>query len=92
MSCGAAVLLTREGGIGEFARDGENCLLVDPLDETAHIKALQRLLRDPELIQQLSRAGIQTASRYSVEAAASSEIDVLRRFLGPLHGATQDRS
>ena len=30
MACGAAVITTRNGGVEDFARDGDNALLVPP--------------------------------------------------------------
>jgi GT2 family glycosyltransferase len=73
MCCGCAAVLTRVGGPYEFARDGENALLVDPLDDDAAYRALAGLVTDPERRRRLSREGARDARRRSVFGAVLSE-------------------
>jgi len=47
MALGRAVLASRIGGIPELVRDGETGLLVNPRDEAAWVRALERVLRAP---------------------------------------------
>lgn len=81
MACGCAVVLTRHGGVDEYARDGENCLLVDPRDEDGCVEALSRLAADVALRQRLQAAAVETARRFTTEAAAASELQVFRDLL-----------
>jgi phosphatidylinositol alpha-1,6-mannosyltransferase len=57
MSFGAAVVAGRDGGPGDFIRDGETGLLVDGRDEQAIADALTALLNDPALGRRLGDAG-----------------------------------
>lgn len=90
MACGCSVVLTRHGGIGEYAVDGDNCLLVDPADEPECVATIERLLSDDDLRARLRRVGLETARRYSVEAAAASELALLRPFASPLSDAARE--
>lgn len=81
MACGAAVVLPVEGGVQEYAAHDENALLVDTNDETACLGAVERLLTDGNLRTRLVAAGLRTASRYSIEIAARSELELFQRCL-----------
>ena len=54
---GVAVVATTRGGPPEFVRDGEDGVLVDPLDTLAFTSALQGLVSDDELRQSVAAAG-----------------------------------
>jgi glycosyltransferase involved in cell wall biosynthesis len=62
----------------EFLRDGENALLVPPGDPDALAAALQRLIQDPGLAEQLARNAYDEAPRYSWDARASRLAEVFR--------------
>ena len=53
MATGCAVVVTRNGGPGIFARHEENCLLVDPHDQADCLAALDRLVKDDALRRRL---------------------------------------
>jgi len=76
MACGCATVLGREGGVSEYARDGENCLLIDPADRDAAVAAVLRLLDDAALRARVVAAATATAQRFScdVEAQATSRL------------------
>ncbi len=57
MAAGLPAVSTTVSGIPELITDGVNGLLVPPDDPDALADALRRLARDPELAQQLARAG-----------------------------------
>jgi glycosyltransferase involved in cell wall biosynthesis len=76
MATGGAVVCTDAHGNRDFCVDGENCLMPEP-DAGAVSAALARLLGDPELREQLGRAGIETAGDYAWER----RIDALEAFL-----------
>jgi glycosyltransferase involved in cell wall biosynthesis len=67
MACATPVVLTASGGPEEYARDGENCLVVPPRSPEALAVAIARVLDEPELARRLSHAGPVTAAGYRWE-------------------------
>jgi len=57
MACGLCVVSTNVGGLPYLLRDGEDALLVPPGDPEAMAAAVRRLLREPALVERLSRNG-----------------------------------
>jgi glycosyltransferase involved in cell wall biosynthesis len=78
MASGLPVLATRHAGIPEAVTDGETGLLVDEHDEAGMAVAIERLLDNPTLRQQLSEA-----ARNYVERNHSMEkrLRILRQIL-----------
>jgi GT2 family glycosyltransferase len=76
MASGAAVVCTDAHGNRDFCVDGENCLIPDSRTDAVRA-AIERLLADPQLREQLGRAGIETAASYAWER----RIDALEVFL-----------
>ncbi len=74
MACGTTPVLTSLGGLTEYARDGENCVLVEPGDMDAAVAAILRLIDDTALRERLAAAGLATAQRFS-------HIDEARRHI-----------
>lgn len=64
MACGTVPLCTNLGGLGEYARDRENCLLVPPQDEAQAYAALRVLVSDSELRKRLSAKGPESAAPF----------------------------
>ncbi len=64
MACGTPVVLTDSSGVRDYARPGENCLMVPPRDPVALAQATARLLDEPALAQAFVAAGRATAARY----------------------------
>lgn len=81
MACGAAAVISDCGGVREYARDGENCLLVPSGDPGAMASAVQRLVTDPALRAWVVAAGRETAPRFPVEQFASECADEIERVL-----------
>ena len=81
MACGAPVVTTACGGISEFARDGENCLMVPPADADALAQAILRLLGDPHLRARLSSAGVETARPWTWTRTVDQVDHFLRQVL-----------
>ncbi|MGA2320213.1 MAG: glycosyltransferase [Solirubrobacteraceae bacterium] len=75
MATGAAVICTDAHGNRDFCLDGVNCLMPEA-SPGAVSAALERLLADPALREQLGRAGLQTAQDYAWER----RIDALDAF------------
>ncbi|MFV1996232.1 MAG: glycosyltransferase, partial [Verrucomicrobiales bacterium] len=74
MACGCATVLTSEGGIAEYARDGENALLVDVGARGAILEAAVKVLEDDALRARLVAGGLETAPGYSMARSADSII------------------
>jgi glycosyltransferase involved in cell wall biosynthesis len=84
MACGCAAFVPAAGGANEYALHGQTALVVDTTDEDACFDAVHAVVNDPALLKRLQRAGLETASRYSVHAAAVSELLVLENALTSL--------
>jgi GT2 family glycosyltransferase/glycosyltransferase involved in cell wall biosynthesis len=76
MACGCAVVLPRGGGVGEYATDGANAVLVDTSSEPECILALAKLAASRDEQKRLREAGLLTAARFSVQQAAMTELAV----------------
>jgi glycosyltransferase involved in cell wall biosynthesis len=68
MACGTPVVLTDSGGVRDFARTGENCVLVPPraIDQLA--AGMIQVLGDRAWAAQLAAAGVATVARFQWEA------------------------
>ena len=73
MACGCTPILPIEGGVSEYAVDGENAFVVDTTDREAILSSARRLLQAEDVRQSMQQAGLETAKRFTVEAAAKSE-------------------
>jgi GT2 family glycosyltransferase/glycosyltransferase involved in cell wall biosynthesis len=73
MSCGATVVAPQIGACSEFVLEGHNGMLVDTADDEAVFAAVRSLVRSPDVLRQLQRGALQTATGYSVERASISE-------------------
>jgi GT2 family glycosyltransferase len=84
MACGAACVLTDVGGVNEYARHGENALLVPPREPTRLADAILGLLNDPDRRANMIQAGRDTAQRFCHRREA-------RETLKYLHSLTNAR-
>ena len=64
MACGVPTVLTKEGGIREYAKDWVNTVLVDPTDIEGMVEAIISVLDDEGLRERLIKAGLETAKSY----------------------------
>ena len=62
---GVPVIATTEGGPPEFVSDGNEALLVDPTDQEALIRTLERLARDRDLRARIGAAGARRVVDFS---------------------------
>ncbi len=69
MACGTPVVLTDSGGVRDFARDGENGLVVPPELPDQLAEAMLRALNDHALAARLAAAGPPTAAEFTWEKA-----------------------
>lgn len=79
MACGAPVITTRGGSLGEVA--GDDALLVEPEDHAAIGAAIVSLERDPGLRELFRRKGIARAARFTVDQQARETLAIYRRLV-----------
>ena len=77
MACGGTAVIGQVTGIEEYARDGYNCLIVEQGDIEGARAALQKLIDDKKLLNELKANGLLTAQSWSWD----SSIDVLEAVI-----------
>lgn len=77
MACGCAVILPKNGGVGSYATHAQNSLVVDSSSYAEMWEALQRLVEDEKLRNQLRRNAIVDICRYFPERAALNMLKAL---------------
>lgn len=82
MACGAPVVATRVGGIPEVIRDRTNGLLIEKDDLAAGIQAVEVLLRDEKLLQQMIIAGHATANANLLPQIARTYAETYKKMRG----------
>jgi len=84
MAQGLAVATTPVGLADHWIRHGENGLVVRGEDERAMASAVVRLLRDPEIREDLGRAARQDAlASFSADSIVQRYIDLYHRLIAP---------
>jgi glycosyltransferase involved in cell wall biosynthesis len=81
MACGTVPVLTSVGGLSEYARDEENCMLVPPGDPAAAAAAILRLIDDPARYRRLAACGVETAARFSHVVEAERHLELYRTWV-----------
>jgi len=82
MACGKPVVSTRRGGPSETVLDGETGYLVDAGDSAGLATHVIRLLRDPDLRQQMGQAGRDhILKHFSAEATAQAYTQAFENLL-----------
>jgi glycosyltransferase involved in cell wall biosynthesis len=84
MACGAALVSTRNGGVGSYATDGETALLCSPREPSHLVATIARLIADDHLRRRIARHAAATVHRRTWEHAA-------REFENVLHRAVRTR-
>lgn len=80
MAAGLPVALTDSGGVNDYARPGENCLLSPPRRPDLLAQSVQSLLDQPELAARLSQNGPPTAAQFTWPRVAERMEQALLRF------------
>jgi glycosyltransferase involved in cell wall biosynthesis len=80
MACGAPVVVSSTSSLPEVV--GDAGLLVDPTNEQEIASAMQRLLDDSSLREELRRRSMARAALFSWERTTQQTLDVYRRMLG----------
>lgn len=81
LSLGCPVITSNRSSLPEVA--GEAAILVDPDDVAAIAAAMNSLVRDRGLGEELSRRGIERARERTWSAAAASTLDLFREVVSP---------
>jgi len=76
MACGTAVVTSMGSSLEEIA--GAAALIVDPLDTNSISSALERLLGDPILREEMGRAGIRRSKEFDFDQTAMDTLAVYR--------------
>lgn len=79
MACGTPVLTSNVSSLPEVA--GDAAITVDPTDQAAITGALDRLLTDSALREDLSRRGLERVKAFTWEAAARQLREIYTRML-----------
>ncbi len=81
MACGTACVLTGVGGVTEYARDGENCLLAPPEQPGEIAGAIIKILQDTSIKQKLVKGGLETVRDYCHKREAAETYRMLRKIV-----------
>jgi glycosyltransferase involved in cell wall biosynthesis len=79
MALGVPVVATRVGGIPDLLGSGRG-IMVEPQDPAAFADAVRRVLTDPDLRREVTRAARRELGSYSVGAMAERVLSVYRSF------------
>ncbi|WP_394128941.1 glycosyltransferase [Shewanella maritima] len=74
MACGVVPILPTHGGGDEYAIDNFNSIVVDTLNEDECFEKANQFLKNWHLFPEFQRSAIQTATEFSVNKAAISEL------------------
>lgn len=78
MACGVPVLLTDSGGVRDYARHLENCVMTPPRDPNALARGIVELIEDPDTLTRIARAGRETARGFTWDAPVQRFESVLQ--------------
>ena len=79
MACGAAWALSDSGGVRDYARHGENALIVPVTDVTAATEAVRQLVESPALRDRLVLNGFTTATSWAEAWATEDFLNLVYR-------------
>jgi len=79
MACGAACVLSDSGGIRDYARHGENALIVPVSDVPAAAEAIRQLAESPALRDRLVLNAFKTATRWAETWATEDFLGLVYR-------------
>ena len=82
MAAGCAIVASRLPGLEDAVQDERCGLLVPPGDTAALAAALERLLRDGELLDRFAAAATERAQAYSVRVCGDRHLHILAGLLG----------
>ena len=81
MACGTACVVTNKGGLHEYARDSENCVMVTPGDVNAAKDAILYLIEHPRIRHEIARQGLETARKFDHKTEAQRTLRYFHSLL-----------
>jgi glycosyltransferase involved in cell wall biosynthesis len=81
MACGAALVSTRNGGVDDFAVDGQSALLADVGDIAGLADSVLSLLADPARRNDLAEAALVASARFTWSASVDAFESAVRAAL-----------
>lgn len=81
MACGVPLVITKDGGSEDYAKDGYNCLQVEPRKTDEAVLAIRRILVDKPLRKKLIANGLRTASKFTWQQSGSKFLKLISREL-----------
>lgn len=82
MACRVACVVTNVGGVTEYAKDGDNCLLVPPKQPEKIAEAVNTLLNDNELALKLIEGAVDTVTSFSHKEEARNTLNYFNTISG----------
>lgn len=64
MACGTCCVITKSGGVSEYAIHGFNCLMSDPGDTVSLLTNIRKVTQDKPLREYLVKNGLETVKKY----------------------------
>ena len=77
MACGTPIVTSEVNGLQEIA--GDAAMLVDPSDTECIAQAINQVLSDPQLSEDLSSKGLDRAKMFSWDKCARETLEILER-------------
>ncbi|MHC4414421.1 MAG: glycosyltransferase [Planctomycetota bacterium] len=81
MACGVPVVMTDDGGSREYARDGENAIVVQTRSQQVIRQSIEKLMVDTSLRVRLIERGLETAWEFSWDKVTSQFSDFITERL-----------
>jgi glycosyltransferase involved in cell wall biosynthesis len=82
MACGTACILTNNGGVGEYAENMHNSIMIEPKSSQQIIDAAATLINDKELRKRLGTNAITTAQDFDLKFEAKKTLALLTSWRG----------
>ena len=82
MACGAVPVLPALGGVHEYAEHERNALIFHDDRPTAIAEGVLDLVADRERLQRLREEGLRTVTRFSIQQAAQSQLELFAAAIG----------
>ena len=79
MSCGCALVTTRNGGTDKYTVHGVNSLVCDPGQPEAIASFVEELLRDDALRLKISGNGTEACVKYTIETTISQFVEFMKK-------------
>lgn len=80
MTCGAAVITTDTGGMRDFVIENENGLIVEKHNINDLVEKIEKLIKDKELRNKLSKNAIETAKKFSWDEIINQLIEYYKEI------------